>query len=79
MKCRGCGGEHDPRVRCEVAARVAGIGIARPVVVDVVDVVVDAKGAVVDTRSRDRHRKTEGRREYLRLKQRELRARRGST
>jgi hypothetical protein len=28
MKCRGCGGEHDPRVRCEVAARIAGIGIA---------------------------------------------------
>jgi hypothetical protein len=24
MKCRGCGAEHDPRVRCEVAARIAG-------------------------------------------------------
>ena len=51
--------------------------------VAVVDVVVDTaeggKRAVVDmanTRTRDRHRKTAVRREYLRVKQRESRARR---
>ena len=39
-------------------------------------VVVDAMANVVVDRNRDRHRKTEERREYLRLKQRESRARR---
>lgn len=42
----------------------------------VVDTARERGGAVVDARARDRHRKTAKRREYLRLKQRESRARR---
>lgn len=48
--------------------------------IDVADKVVDTArerdGAVVDERTRDRHRKTAERREYLRVKKMESRARR---
>lgn len=40
----------------------------------VVDTAREREGAVVDARSRDRHRKTAKRREYLRLAQRRSRA-----
>ena len=87
--CGGCGktywwpGErwqHEKHVSVTGPSRVTK---AEKVVVDaqmVVDTVVDAvshaNAVVVDSRTTDRHRKTVARRLYLRMKQRESRARR---
>ena len=59
----------------EGCVRDVVVDTPKPLVVDT-SLVVDAVASVVVDRNKDRHRKTEGRREYLRLKQRESRRRR---
>ena len=80
-KCRVCGNEHSggcAQFFAEQSAREARAVKPRKVV----DTTRSAKPAVVDVaavvvdRNRDRHRLTPVRREYLRVKQRESRARR---
>lgn len=58
-------------LRCEVWARQQMVVNAPVVNAAINGVVVNAIGA----RKRDRHKKTEGRREYIRRKMREYRAR----
>lgn len=83
--CEVCGDRHET-YQAHVFPRSAS-RVTSPVVEEkpvastkvVVDTASGGTGAVVDmanARTRDRHRKTAARREYLRLKQRESRARR---
>ena len=86
-KCRNCGGEEwrhicSGSVSSPAPSRVTSQVVAAKPAVNkkvVVDTASGGTGAVVDmanARTRDRHKKTAARREYLRRKQRESRARR---
>lgn len=79
-RCRVCQSEHWGQVHVWNGEVAQPSELCRPkVVVDApkpAQLVVDAVANVVVDRNRDRHAKTDARKEYLRLKQRESRKRR---
>jgi DNA polymerase IIIc chi subunit len=78
-KCPACDAEAHPSYRAHWFRPTTPV--ANKVVVDTpkpAPLVVDAVANVVVDRKRDRHAKTEARREYLKLKQRESRQRRAA-
>ena len=77
-KCRNCGVVEWRHVCAGAISSPTPLRVTLPDVNNkvVVDTASGGTRAVVDARTRDRHRKTLQRREYLRLKQRESRARR---